>query len=193
MHGSRIHRATAYFGAPFEAPAWRAQWAARYDPLDPAEWAGEGDGRAIDPAAIERSARDSTSIGSRAIAADVHPDYQASFPQSGERFDQPGLQATDDHYPGGLPAMRVNWVAGQSERWVVNPANVPVRVSGGGDTWASEILLHYPSGDRYHGLSVLIFRDGRLWRQRFYYVAPFEPAPFRADLIERFDPEVALG
>ena len=193
IHGSRLHHATAYFAPPFDAPAWRAEWAERYDPLDPAEWAGEGDGAEVDRAGFERLLRDSLNGRYDLMGPTLDPDYRGSFPQSGERFDARAMQAVDEHYPGGLPEMQPTWAQGETERWIVNPGNVPIRVSGWGDTWAGEILLHYPSGERYHGLAVEVFRGGRLWRQRFYYFAPFEAASFRTDLVQRFDPETALG
>ena len=185
---------TAYFGEPFEAPAWRAAWAERFDPLDPAAWDGEGDGQPV-----ERGRRRPGRPGARSAAtstccrAAAHPDYRGSFPQSGERFDFAGLEAVDEHYPGGLPEMQLNWVAGATERWIVNPANVPVRVTGGGDSWVGEVLMRYPSGERYFGVTVQVYRDRRVWRQRYYYFAPFEAAPFRGDLVDRIDPDTVLG
>jgi hypothetical protein len=123
----------------------------------------------------------------------LHPDFRGSFPQSGERFDFAGLAAVDAHYPGGLPEMELNWLAGATERWIVNPANVPVRVTGGGDIWAGEVLMGYPSGERYFGVTVQLYRERRVWRQRYYYFAPFEAASFRGDLVARIDPGTALG
>ena len=193
LHGGRLHHSTAYFGEPFEAPDWRAAWAERYDPLDSAAWAGEGDGQPVERSEFEMLIKADTAGRYAETEPWVHPDYRASFPQSGERFDYAGLRAVDERYPGGLPQMQPTWAEGETERWIVNPANVPIRVSGGTDTWVSEVLLHYPAGDRFNSVSVQIFRQRRLWRQRFYYVPSFEAAAFRADLVERFDPEVALG
>jgi len=192
-HAGKFHRATAYFGDPFEAPAWRRPWAERFDPLDPSSWDDEGDGRPVDEADVGRIVRAELAGDVEVLRAAAHPDYRASFPQSGERFDFGGLQAVDANYPGGLPEMQLSWVAGATERWIVSPANVPVRVSGGGDSWVGEILMRYPSGERYFGLTVQVYREGRLWRQRYYYVAPFAAAPFRDDLVARIDPDTVLG
>ena len=155
-HAGRFHRTTAYFGDPFEAPAWRAAWAERFDPLDPAAWDGDGDGRPVEEADVDRVVRAAIGGDIEVVRAAAHPDYRGSFPQSGERFDFAGLEAVDAHYPGGLPEMELNWLAGATERWIVNPANVPVRVTGGGDLWAGEVLMRYPSGERYFGVTVQV-------------------------------------
>jgi hypothetical protein len=188
----RLHRSTAYFAAPFAAPDWRTRWVERFDPLDPVAWAGDGDGKAVERAEIERVARLVASDQVAQVRARMHPDYRGSYMQSGETFDYEGLVAIDAEYPGGLPSMRLNRVEGESERWIINPANVPVRVSGGGDTWLTEYLMRYPSGERFHGVGFQIHRDQLVWRQRFYYCAPFEAAAFRADLVERIDPVATL-
>ena len=183
-----IHRSTAYFAAPFPAPDWRSGWVERFDPLDPGPWQVDGDGTAVDRSVVERLARAVAADDVPTIRAGAHPEYRGSFVQSGEAFDLEGLVAMNAAYPGGLPAMEVNRVEGDSERWVVGPSNLPIRITGGGDTWFGELLMRYPSGERFHGVWVQILRRRLLWRQRFYYCAPFEPAPFRADLVERIEP-----
>ena len=193
VHAGRFHRMTAYYGEPFEAPAWRAALAERFDPLDPAAWDGEGDGRPVDEPEVARIVRAEVGGEIDVLRAATHPDFRGSFPQSGERFDFAGLAAVDEQYPGGLPEIQVNWLAGATERWIVNPANVPVRVTGGADSWVGEVLMRYPSGERYFGVTVQVFRDRRVWRQRYYYFAPFEAAPFRGDLVDRIDPDTVLG
>ena len=103
LHRGQLHHATAYFGQPFAAPDWRAEWAERFDPLDPAAWLGDGDGREVERAEFERLIRATTSGRLAETQPWIHPDYRGSFPQSGERFDEAGLQAVDERYPGGLP------------------------------------------------------------------------------------------
>lgn len=188
----RIHRSTAYFAAPFPAPGWRSGWVEMFDPLDPAEWAGDGDGQAVGRAEIERVARVAASDHVAEVRTATHPDYRGSYAQSGERFDFEAMVTIDAEYPGGLPSMRLSRIEGDSERWIISPANVPVRVSGGGDTWLTEFLMRYPSGERFHGVAVHILRRGLVWRQRFYYCAPFDAASFRADLVERIDPVATI-
>ncbi len=188
----RIHASSAYFAAPFPAPDWRAHWVEPFDPLGPAAWTGDGDGGAIARAEMERIARAGASDDVAIVRSSTHPDYRGWYAQSGESFDLENLLAIDAAYPGGLPSMQVKKVEGESERWILDPANLPMRVSGGGDTWFSEFLMRYPSGEHYFGVAVHILRRGLIWRQRFYYCAPFEPAPFRADLVERIDPVETL-
>ena len=141
---------------------------------------------------MERRVRAAADDRAQVVRAATHPDYRGQFVQSGKRFDYDGLEAMNAAYPGGLPQMRLNRLEGDSERWIIDPSNTPVRVSGGGDTWLTEILMRYPSGEPFHGVALLIHRAGLVWRQRYYYCAPFEAADFRADLVERIDPVATL-
>ena len=110
-HAGRLHRTTAYFGDPFEAPAWRAAWAERLDPLDPAAWDGDGDGQPVEEADVDRVVRGAIGGDVEAVRAAAHPDYRGSFPQSGGavrprrprggRRALPGRAARDEAQLGG--------------------------------------------------------------------------------------------
>jgi hypothetical protein len=58
------------------------------------------------------------------------------------------------------------------------------RIVGGGDLWVSEVTLSY-DGVPSHMVSIMEFRDDRVVHETQYFATPFEPAPSRADLVER--------
>ena len=60
---------------------------------------------------------------------DRHQDYLVEFPQSGERLDRDGLRRLQEIFPGGTP-----------------PKIELRRVTGGGDVWFGESLIHYADG-----------------------------------------------
>ena len=58
-----------------------------------------------------------------------HEDYLLEFPQSGERMDRDGLRKLQEHFPGSArPRIELR------------------RVTGGGDIWFAESLIHYADG-----------------------------------------------
>ena len=93
-----------------------------------------------------------------------HQDYLVEFPQSGERMDRDGLRRLQETFPGGTaPRIRL------------------LRVTGGGDIWVAESLIHYPDGTVFYGVSRVEFRDAKIWRETRYYAEPFEVPAWRAD------------
>ena len=93
-----------------------------------------------------------------------HEDYLVEFPQSGERMDRDGLRRLQETFPGGTaPRIRLR------------------RVTGGGDVWFAESLIHYADGTVAHGVGRVEFRDGKIWRETRYYAEPFEVPSWRAD------------
>lgn len=92
-----------------------------------------------------------------------HEDYLVEFPQSGERLTRDGLRKLQESFPGGTP-----------------PKIQLRRVTGGGDVWLGESLIHYPDGTVAHGVSRVEFRDGKMWRETRYYAEPFEVPAWRA-------------
>ena len=93
-----------------------------------------------------------------------HEDYLLELPQSGERLDRDGLRRLQESFPGGkAPMIELR------------------RVTGGGDVWFGESIIHYPDGAVVHGVSRVEFRDGKMWRETRYYAEPFEVPAWRAD------------
>mgnify|MGYP003288992066 CR=1 FL=1 len=93
-----------------------------------------------------------------------HEDYLLELPQSGERMDRDGLRRLQETFPGGIaPKIRL------------------LRVTGSGDVWFGESLIHYADGKVFYGVSRVEFRDGKMWRETRYYAEPFEVPTWRAD------------
>ena len=93
-----------------------------------------------------------------------HEDYLVEFPQSGERMDRDGLRKLQEHFPGGIaPKIQLR------------------RVTGSGDVWFFESVIHYADGTVFYGVSRIEFRDAKMWRETRYYAEPFEVPSWRAD------------
>jgi SnoaL-like domain len=92
-----------------------------------------------------------------------HEDYLLELPQSGERLDRDGLRRLQRTFPGG-----------------VAPRIKLLRVTGSGDVWVAESLIHYADGTVFYGVSRVEFRDGKIWRETRYYAEPFEVPSWRA-------------
>jgi hypothetical protein len=102
-----------------------------------------------------------------------HEDFTVEFPQSGERMDRDGLRKLQEHFPNGAPRIDVR------------------RLTGGGDVWFLESVIHYTDGKVYHGANVVEFRDGKIWKETRYYAEPFEAPAWRAEWVERIEEPVA--
>jgi hypothetical protein len=103
-----------------------------------------------------------------------HEDYLLEFPQSGERMDRDGLRRLQEHFPG-----------------VKRPRIELRRVTGSGDIWFAESVIHYADGTVFHGVGRVEFRDGKMWRETRYYAEPFEPPAWRSGWFERTKEPVA--
>jgi hypothetical protein len=102
-----------------------------------------------------------------------HRDYTVEFPQSGERMDRDGLRKLQEHFPGGAPRIRLR------------------RLTGAGDVWAAQSVVEYADGTVLHGVSIIEFRDGKVWRETRYWGEPFEAPAWRAQWVQRTDEPVA--
>jgi hypothetical protein len=102
-----------------------------------------------------------------------HQGFLVEFPQSGERMDRDGLRRLQEHFPGGAPNIRLR------------------RLTGGGDVWFGESVIHYADGKVVHGVARVEFRDGRIWRETRYYAEPFEAPAWRSAWVGRIEEPVA--
>jgi hypothetical protein len=92
-----------------------------------------------------------------------HEDYLLELPQSGERMDRDGLRRLQTTFPHDqAPKIRL------------------LRVTGSGDLWFAESLIHYADGKVFYGVARVEFRDGKMWRETRYYAEPFEVPAWRA-------------
>ena len=98
----------------------------------------------------------------------LHDDFVQEWPQSGERVvGRAHAMAIEQSFPGGLPTMRFR------------------RTLAGGDLAVLEVELTYADGGRYHGVSVLELRDGKVVKETDYYAQPFQAPEWRAAWVER--------
>jgi len=107
-----------------------------------------------------------------------HRDFVMEMPQSGERFrGRENLRAMQEAYPthgrspGAAPStIRLRRVLVREGLWVAEAS--------------------YLQNDRRVADVVLIFelRDGKMWRDRWYFAEPFEAPAWRARWVERMEP-----
>jgi hypothetical protein len=102
-----------------------------------------------------------------------HQDYVMEMPQSGERFRG-----------------RENMRAIQRARG--NQANPPrylqlrrVLVKEG--LWVVEAVIDYGDGRVFDVVLILELRDGKMWRDRWYFAEPFEAPEWRSQGVERME------
>ena len=100
-----------------------------------------------------------------------HQDYQMEMPQSGERFRgrenmRAFQEARDDH---ATPPRSV-----QLRRVLVKEG-----------LWVVEAVIDYGGGQVFDVVLILELRDGKMWRDRWYFAEPFEAPEWRARWVER--------
>ena len=116
-----------------------------------------------------------------AMAALRHPEWQAAWPQSGERIiGSENYRRIVEAYPGGHPTSQVRRVVGAEDRWVVTPANTVQQIAGSGDFWWTEWLMTYPDGRAYYSVELIELRDGLVWRETVYFAEPFSAPDWRS-------------
>lgn len=94
-----------------------------------------------------------------------HEHAVLEYPQSGERIrGRRAIQTTRGLLPNKRFAIR--------------------RVLGGGDVWVTEYVITYDEGVSYT-VSIMEFRDGKVFRETQYFGDPFEPWSGRARWVER--------
>ena len=102
-----------------------------------------------------------------------HPeDYVLEMPQSGERIrGRETMREFQQAYPATSPAtIRLRRVLVREGLWVAEGV-----IDYGGDQEASDVVL------------IFELRDGRMWRDRWYFAEPFEAPEWRAQWVERME------
>jgi len=114
-----------------------------------------------------------------------HADWQALWPQSGERVLGHACWAEmAQSYPGGRPEVSLDRLVGSEDRWVVTPGNTVARIAGSGDFWWGEWRMSYPDGKVYQCVALIEMRDGLVWRETVYWAEPFEAPDWRRKFVE---------
>ena len=97
-----------------------------------------------------------------------HEDAVLEYPQSGERTrGRRNIQ--------GQRASQPN-----KKRFSIR------RIIGGGDLWVTEFVLTY-DGKPSYTVSVMEFREDKVWRETQYFADPFVAPTSRAQWVERMD------
>ena len=113
-------------------------------------------------------------------------DWTIEWPQSGERVrGHANDQAIMNHWPGGLPTAGEVRIVGNEDRWVMTPAFTIERVAGNGDSWWFDGTAAYPDGSTWFVAGLVELRDGKVWRETWYFAPPLEAPDWRAPWVER--------
>jgi len=101
-----------------------------------------------------------------------HQDYVMEMPQSGERFrDRENMRAFQEAYHiSPPPSMQVRRVQVKERLWVV------------------EGVIDYGDGRVFDVVVISELKDGKMWRDRWYFAEPFEAPEWRAQWVERMEP-----
>jgi ketosteroid isomerase-like protein len=94
-----------------------------------------------------------------------HPDAELEYPQSGERFD-------------GVDNIRIC----RTEHPALRHFSVQ-RILGQGDLWVTEYIITY-DGKPVNTVSIMEFREGKVWREIQYFADPFDAPAWRKKYIE---------
>src|ERR671911_36809 len=100
-----------------------------------------------------------------------HPeDYVMEMPQSGERFSgRENMRAFQEAHPTPPSSLQVRRVLVRERLWVV------------------EGVIDYGDGRVLDVVVVSELKDGRMWRDRWYFAEPFEAPEWRSRWVERMD------
>jgi SnoaL-like domain len=101
-----------------------------------------------------------------------HQDYTMEMPQSGERFrGRENMRAFQEAYPTTTPpSLQVRRVLVKEGLWVV------------------EGVIDYGDGRVFDVVVISELRDGKMWRDRWYFAEPFEAPEWRSQWVERMEP-----
>ena len=97
-------------------------------------------------------------------------DYVMEMPQSGERFSgRENMRAFQEAHPTPPSSLQVRRVLVKEGLWIV------------------EGVIDYGEGQVYNVVLIFELRDGKMWRDRWYFAEPFEAPEWRAQWVERMD------
>jgi hypothetical protein len=100
-----------------------------------------------------------------------HPeDYVMEMPQSGERFrGRDDMRAFQEAHPTTPSSVQVRRVLVKEGLWVV------------------EGVIEYGDGRVFDVVVISELKDGKMWRDRWYFAEPFEAPEWRSQWVERMD------
>jgi SnoaL-like domain len=102
-----------------------------------------------------------------------HQDYVMEMPQSGERFrgreNMRAFQEARDAHASPPRSFQVRRVLVKEGLWV------------------AEGVVDYGGGQVSDMVLIMELRDGKMWRDRWYFAEPFEAPEWRAQWVERME------
>lgn len=117
-----------------------------------------------------------TNLSPEAEYAARHEDFVMEMPQSGERIrGRENMRAFQEAYSTSgssdrLSRIRLRRVLVRERLWVVEGVALD-----GGERKLSDVVL------------IVELKDGRMWRDRWYFAGPFEAPEWRAQWVERME------
>ena len=100
-----------------------------------------------------------------------HHDYVMEMPQSGERFrGRENMRAFQRAHPTPPSSLQVRRLVVKEGFWVV------------------EGVIDYGDGRVFAVVVISELRDGKMWRDRWYFAEPFEAPEWRSQWVERMGP-----
>ena len=107
-----------------------------------------------------------------------HPaDFSMELPQSGERFrGRENVRSFQEAYRlPTRPQVEIRRVLVKEALWVV------------------EGTIGYDDGRTFALVMICELRDGKMWRDRWYFAEPFEASKWRSQWVERMEQGAPLG
>jgi SnoaL-like domain len=102
-----------------------------------------------------------------------HQDYVMEMPQSGERFrgreNMRAFQRARNYHSTPPQSLRLRRVIVKEGLWVV------------------EAIIDYDDGRIFDVVLILELRDGKMWRDRWYFAEPFEAPEWRSQWVEKME------
>jgi len=141
------------------------------------------------PSIAERYSKAIFGRNYEALADLRHADFVARWPQSGEvvRGHDRWVEITKRYPQSGGDAGAVSG----GEKLRVTRVKTPMpfgppilAMSGGSDTFTLQGQIRYPNGSLFHVIAICELEGGKVIRETAYFCEPFEPAEWRADLVE---------
>ncbi|HEX7172056.1 MAG TPA: nuclear transport factor 2 family protein [Candidatus Limnocylindria bacterium] len=126
----------------------------------------------------------------------LHDEFVGRYPQSGEVIRGPdnriAIVAGYPDWDRTSGPVKVETITGTDDQFVSAPSGIGwsiVHLSGSDDEFTITGAVRYPDGSVWHVVGLLIVRDGKIWRETSYFAEPFEAADWRAQYVEREQPQ----
>ena len=118
----------------------------------------------------------------------LHPEFEETWPQSGERVrGVANFKAILANYPGGPQKREIERIVGSEDRWVFTPSQTLLRIGGAGEVYTGVFRTRYPDGSRWYVIQVLEFKDRRVWHAQTFFAPVFDAPEWRRQWVERTD------